>query len=154
VSTNDADITECNLGTEKDPKYVKLSRNLSREERVEYVKLLKEFADLFTWTYKDIQNYDTNIIENKIPLKEETKHFRQKLRKINPMLLPVMEKEVKNLLDEKNIVPLRYSKWLANLAPVRKRNGEIRLCVNLWNLNRSSKNDNYLLPRWSIYYRG
>jgi hypothetical protein len=29
-----------------------------------------------------------------------------------------MEKEVKNLLDEKNIVPLRYSKWLANLVPV------------------------------------
>jgi hypothetical protein len=54
VSTNDADITECNLGTEKDPKYVKLSSNLSREQRAEYVKLLKEFADVFAWTYKDI----------------------------------------------------------------------------------------------------
>jgi ribonuclease HI len=31
VSTDDADITECNLGTEKNPKYVKLSSNLSRE---------------------------------------------------------------------------------------------------------------------------
>jgi hypothetical protein len=47
------------------------------------------------------------------------------------MLLPIMEKEVKKLLDEKIIIPLRYSEWVANLVPVRKKNGEIRLCVNL-----------------------
>jgi hypothetical protein len=41
----------------------------------------------------------THVIEHKIPLKEEAKPFRQKLRQINPMLLPVMEKEVKKLLD-------------------------------------------------------
>ena len=46
------------------------------------------------------------------------------------MLLPVMEKEVKKLLDEKIIIPLRYSEWVANLVPVRKKNGEIRLCVD------------------------
>jgi hypothetical protein len=63
------------------------------------------------------------------------------------MLLPVMEKEVKNILDEKIIVPLRYSKWVANLVPVRKKNGEIRLCVDFWNLNISSNKDNYPLPK-------
>jgi hypothetical protein len=63
------------------------------------------------------------------------------------MLLPVMEKEVKNILDAKIIVPLRYSEWVANLVPVRKKNGEIRLCFDLWNLNRSSKKDNYPLPK-------
>jgi hypothetical protein len=63
------------------------------------------------------------------------------------MLLSVMEKEVKKLLDEKIIIPLRYSKWVANLVQVRKTNGEIRLCVNFQNLNRSSKKDNYPLPK-------
>jgi len=63
------------------------------------------------------------------------------------MLLPVMEKEVKKILDAKIIIPLRYSKWEANLVPVRKKNGEIRLCVDFQNLNRSSKKDNYPLPK-------
>jgi ribonuclease HI len=54
VSTDNADITECNLGTSKDPKYVKLSSSLSREERAEYVKFLKEFVDVFAWTYEDL----------------------------------------------------------------------------------------------------
>ena len=62
------------------------------------------------------------------------------------MLLPVMEREVKKLLDVRIIVPLRYSDWVANLVPVRKKSGEIRLCVNFRNLNRSSRKDNYPLP--------
>jgi hypothetical protein len=144
---DDAEISECNIGTEKDPKFVKLSSNLSREKRAEYVELLKEFSDVFAWTYEDLRTYDTNVIEHKIPLKEEAKPFRQKLRQINPMLLPIMEREVKKLLDAQIIVPLRYSKWVANLVPVRKKNGEIRLCVDFRNLNRSSKKDNYPLPK-------
>jgi hypothetical protein len=109
--------------------------------------MLKEFSDVFDWTYEDIRTYDASIIEHKIPLKEETKPFKQKLRQINPMLLLVMEKEVKKNLDAKIIIPLRYSEWVANLVPVRKKNGEIRLCVDFQNLNRISKKDNYPLPK-------
>lgn len=34
-----------------------------------------------------------------------------------------------------------------NLVPVRKKNGEIRLCVDFINLNRGSLKDNYPLPK-------
>jgi hypothetical protein len=63
------------------------------------------------------------------------------------MLLPIMEREVKKLMDAQIIVPLRYSKWVAKLVPVRKKNGEIRLCFDFRNLNRISKKDNYPLPK-------
>jgi hypothetical protein len=36
---------------------------------------------------------------------------------------------------------------VAKLVPVRNKNGEIRLCVDFRNLNRSSKKDNYPLPK-------
>jgi hypothetical protein len=101
---------------------------------------------VFAWTYEDLKPYDTFVIEHKIPLKEEAKPFRQKLRQINPMLFPVMEREVKKLLDAQIIIPLRYSKWVANLVPVRKKSGEIRLCIDFRNLNMSSKKENYPLP--------
>ena len=54
---------------------------------------------------------------------------------------------MKKLLQAQIIVPLRYSEWVANLVPVRKKNGEIRLCVDFKNLNRSSEKDNYPLPK-------
>jgi hypothetical protein len=50
-STKESGVNECNLKTEEDPKWVKLSGTLSKEQRVEYARLLKEFADVFFWTY-------------------------------------------------------------------------------------------------------
>jgi hypothetical protein len=47
VSNKDVDVAECNIGIE-DPTFVKLSRSLSREERTEYVKILREFVDVFS----------------------------------------------------------------------------------------------------------
>jgi hypothetical protein len=68
-STENVDVTECNLGIEENPKYVKLSRSFSKEKRDEYVNFLKEFDDVFSWKYEDLRTYETNIIEHKIPLK-------------------------------------------------------------------------------------
>ena len=63
------------------------------------------------------------------------------------MLLRLVEKEVKKLHDAKIIIPLRYSKWVSNLVPTRKKTGEIRLCVDFRNLNKVSLKDNYPLPK-------
>jgi hypothetical protein len=114
--------------------------------KIKYVDLLKQYRYVFTWSYDELRNYDTIVIKHKIPLKQGIKPFRHKLRQINPILMPMIEREVKKLLDEKIIFPLKYSKWVANLVPVRKKNGEIRLCVDFRNLNRSSLKDNYPLP--------
>ena len=61
---------------------------------------------------------------------------------MNPLLLPLIEKEVTKLFDAKIIVSLRFSKWIANLVPLRKKSGEIRLCVDFRNLNQVSLKDN------------
>jgi hypothetical protein len=123
ISEDDADTTRCNIGTENEPKFVRLSKSLTKDKRDEYIELLRDFADVFTWTYEDLKTYDTSVIEHKIPLKKQANPFRQKLRQINPMLLPIMEREVKKMLHAQIIVPLRYSEWVANLVLVRKKGG-------------------------------
>eukprot|EP00253_Pinus_taeda_P014471 PITA_14471 len=64
--------------------------------------------------------------------------------------MPLIEKEVKKLFDAKIIVPIRFSNWLANLVPVRKKNGEIRICIDFRNLNKASLKDNYPLPKMDL----
>ena len=44
-------------------------------------------------------------------------------------------------------MPLIYSEWVSNLVLVIKKSGEIRLCVDFRNLSKSSKKDNYPLPK-------
>jgi hypothetical protein len=51
------------------------------------------------------------------------------------------------MYDAKIIVPLRFSKWVSNLVPTRKKTREIRLCIDFRNLNKVSLKDNYPLPK-------
>ena len=61
--------------------------------------------------------------------------------------MPLIEKEVKRMYDAQIIAPIRYSNWVSNLVPTRKKTGEIRLCVDFRNLNKVSLKDNYPLPK-------
>ena len=108
---------------------------------------MKQFTDIFSWEYSDLKTYGNNIIQHKIPLEKNTIPFKQELSPISPLLLPLIEKEIKNPLDAKIIVSLKYSKWIFNLVVVGKKNGEIRLCVDFRNLNKFSRKDNYPLPK-------
>ena len=80
---------------------------------------MKMYTDVFAWSYEDIKEYDTSIIQHTIPIKPGEKPFRQKLRRVNPMLLPVIEIEIKKLSNAKIIVTLRFFKWFANMVHVR-----------------------------------
>jgi hypothetical protein len=141
------EVEDCDIGTKEEPRIVKISKYLPPETKAKYANLLKQYKDVFAWSYEELRTYDTTVIKHKIPLKPSVKPFRQKLRQINPILLPVVEREVKKLLDAKIIIPLRYSDWVANLVLVRNKSGEIRLFVDFRNLNKSSLKDNYPLPK-------
>lgn len=51
-------IVHCNFGTNDDPILVKLSKDLFEEKREKYIKLMKEYSDVFTWKYEDLKTYD------------------------------------------------------------------------------------------------
>ena len=87
------------------------------------------------------------MIHPTIPIKEDHKPFKQKLRRINPVLMPLIEKEVKRMYDAQIIASIRYSDWVSDLVATRKKTGEIRLCVDFRNLNKVSLKDNYTIPK-------
>ena len=126
---------------------IKLSKTLPPDQKLKYVELIKEFQDVFAWSYEDLKSYDTSVIQHTIPLKENQKPFKQKLRRINPVLLPLIEKEIKRMHDAGIIAPIRFSEWVSNLVPTRKKTGEIILCVDLRNINKVSLKYNYPLPK-------
>ena len=116
---------------------IKLSKTLPTHTKLKYLELFREFSDVFAQSYEDIKSYDTEIIQHKIPLKVNPKPFRQKLCRINPVQSPLVEKEIKKMYDAGIIVPVRYSDWVSNLVYVRKKTGEIRLCIDFRNLNKA-----------------
>ena len=55
-------VEDINIGTEEDPKIIKLSKKLPAVEKDGYVKLMKKYTDVFAWSYEDLKEYDTSII--------------------------------------------------------------------------------------------
>jgi hypothetical protein len=86
VGKKTSDVLQYNVASEKDPKHVNLASHLTEKQSVDYGELLKEFADIFAWKYDDLKNFDTEVIQHKIPLNKDTKPFRQKLRFSQPFV--------------------------------------------------------------------
>ena len=65
-----------NLGIEQNAQTINLGINCTHAEKVAFMRLFKEYKDVFTWIYEDLKTYDTNIIQHIIPLKEDAKPFQ------------------------------------------------------------------------------
>jgi hypothetical protein len=74
------EVEDCNIRTKEDPKLLKISKYLPSQVKYKYFEFLKQYKDVFAWSYDDLRTYDNYVIEHKIPLKHGIKPFRQKLR--------------------------------------------------------------------------
>ena len=85
-------------------------------------------------------------MQHVIPIKEGANPVQHKLTKMHPSLEPTVKAELNKLLATRIIFPVRHMQWVSNLVPIRKKNSDIRLCVDFQNLNRASKKDGYPVP--------
>ena len=76
VTLNDVKVEDCNIGTEQEPRIIKISKNLTLENKERYIKLMKYFFDIFAWSYEDLKVYDTNVFQHMIPVTENEKPFK------------------------------------------------------------------------------
>ena len=61
------------------------------------------------------------------------------------MLLKIKE-EVKKQSDAGFLDVSKYPQWVANIVPIPKKDGKVRMCVDYRDLNRASPKDNFPLP--------
>ena len=69
-----------NLGTEDEKNEVKIDLSLDSSTKKEIIDLLKEYADIFVWSYQDMPRLSTEIVEHQLPMKPEYQPIQQKLK--------------------------------------------------------------------------
>jgi hypothetical protein len=114
-----------NIGTPDCPKNVNIGAQCTDEEKLKFTKLLHEFQDVFSWSYEDLRGFDPTLIQHAIHIKGGIKLVRKKQRPINPILEATLRKELEKLLKTGIIFLVKYSEWVSNLVPVRKKIGQI-----------------------------
>ncbi|XP_074283593.1 uncharacterized protein LOC141608135 [Silene latifolia] len=54
--------------------------------------------------------------------------------------------EVNKLIEAGFIHEVKYSTWITNIVPVRKKNGQLRMCVDFRDFNDACPKDDFALP--------
>ena len=143
-------LVEINLGTEEKPRNLMIGGGLTNEQSGKLIQLLSEYIDVFAWSYEDMPGLDPSIVVHKLPTISEAKPKKQKLRRFRPDILLKIKEEVKKLLEVGFIEVSNYPEWVANVVPVLKKNGKVRVCVDFRDLNQATPKDNFPLPHIDV----
>ncbi|RDY03906.1 hypothetical protein CR513_12450, partial [Mucuna pruriens] len=136
------EIEVINLGEGDEVKKIRVGKLMPPDLRQRLVELLREYIDIFAWSYRDMPGLYTIIVEHRLPLIPNMVPIRQQLRKMKPE----MALKIKEDWNVGFLTVAECPQWVANIVPVPKKDGKVRMCVNYRDLNKASPKDNFPLP--------
>uniref|UniRef100_A0A2N9J359 RNA-directed DNA polymerase n=1 Tax=Fagus sylvatica TaxID=28930 RepID=A0A2N9J359_FAGSY len=129
---------------------ISISASLSVEERTHLIELLKEYQDVFAWQNDEMPGIDPKLVAHSLNVEPGTRPVVQSMRTFHPEVEVQITQEVKKLLSAGFIKPIQHPRWLSNIVPVKKKNGQIRCCVDFRNLNKACPKDEFPLPNMDL----
>jgi len=139
-----------NLGVGEEKKEVKVGTGMTTLVRDELVVLLRNYQDIFAWSYQDMPSLNPDIVQHRLPLNPSCSPVKEKLRRMKPEMSLKIKEEVKKQFNAGFLAAARYLEWVANIVPVPKKDGNIRMCVEYQDLKRASPKDNFPLPHIDV----
>jgi hypothetical protein len=133
------ELTEVNLGTEEDPRPTFINASLPKEVADRLKTFLKGYMDCFTWSYKKMPGLDPNVAVYYLKIDPAFKPIKQAPRRIRIEPEEKVVEETKKLIDVGFIWEEETPEWVASIVPVKKKNGQIRICVDFRDLNKVSQ---------------
>jgi len=141
-----------------------ISASLVDEQEEKLLSVLKKHTKAIGWTLADIPSISPSTCMHQINLEDEAKPVRQRQRRLNPVILDAVKKEVTKLLQAGIIYPISDSQWVSPVQVVPKKTGLIviknekeeliptrvqnnwRVCIDYRRLNQVTKKDHFPLP--------
>lgn len=119
------------------------SDNLSADENVRLQELLEANVHIFSRSLSDLQA--TNYIQHSIHTDSPTP-IRQRSYRHSPSAKKEISSQIDQMIDAKIIEP-SCSMWTSPVVLVRKKNGQVRFCVDYRKLNSVTKPISFPLPQ-------
>ena len=132
-----------NLGNDENPRLIKIGSTLNEKEKKYLQELLTEFQEVFAWSYEDMPGIYPKIAQHHIDTHEHMMIVK-KLRRMR------IEWLLTKQLKVQFIKPVNQAEWIANVMPVPKKDGKVRMCVDFRDLNKAYLKDDFPLPHIDV----
>ena len=83
---------------------------------------------------------------HRLNINSDVKLVKQQQRQFRPEIMEAIQSEVKKLIDPGFIREEQHPDWIANIVPVTKKNGKIRVCIDFRDLNEACPKYKFPLP--------
>ena len=100
-----------------------------------------EFQAVFAWSYEDMPRVDLKIAQHYIDTHDHMVPVKQKLRRMRTEWLLKIKEKVTKQLKVGFIKPVNQAKGIANVVPIPKKDGKVRMCVYFKDLNKACPED-------------
>ena len=131
----------CVLTVLQPTKYEQISALTNSEFKYRLNSLLHEYKDIFE-CMGTLKNFELNI-----QLSDSVQPYVQKPRRLPFLIKKQVENEIQKLLKQDFIEPVTSSpKWVPPLVFVPKKNGYVRLCVDMPKANTAIIKNYYPIP--------
>ena len=118
-------------------------QNWSQSLQQQVRELLMEFQDIFA--LNDLELGRTNLVKHHIPLTNPVP-FKDRYTRIRPSQFEPLRKLLKNM-EEVGAIRKSNSPWSSSIVLVKKKDGNLRFCIDLQKQNARTIKDAYTLPR-------
>lgn len=131
-----------NIGTEVEPKFVKIMDYSDDATVDEVTELLREYQDLLHIKFSDLKGIIRDLCVMKITLNLDREPIKQRPYRHNPKCKEKDCFELDKMLEVGIIKPMEESNWVSpTVVQEKKQKGELHICVDLRKLNDACVHD-------------
>ena len=88
---------------------------------------------------------DPQVAMHRLNINLDVKPVKQQQQRFHREMMKVIQSEVTKLIHSSFIREEQYPDWVANIVPVTKKNGKIRVCIDFCDLNEACSKDEFPL---------
>jgi len=107
---------------------------------------LKEFKDVFAWTYKDLKRIPPKLAQHRIELDTTIPPVHRARYRLSLNYVIVVKQNIDKLFVAKFIESIKETTWLSPIVVVPWKNGKLKICIDFKTLNATTNMDPYPLP--------
>ncbi|CAM8914073.1 unnamed protein product [Rhodiola kirilowii] len=144
------------------PVMIKSGLEADQERRL--VKVLRQHKLAIGWTLADLRGVSPAVCMHRILLEDGAKPSREPQRRLNPIMMEIVQKEIQKLLDADVIYQISDSQWVSPVHVVPKKTGITveedakgkmvtirvkngwRMCIDYRKLNAVTRKNHFPLP--------
>ena len=111
-------MTQIDIGDQVHPKLISISESLSPTEKQDLIALIKEYTNIFAWSYEDMPDLDPQVAMHHLNIKPDAKPVKQQRRRFWPDIIDAIEAEIQKLIEYGFIWEEQNPDWVVNIVPV------------------------------------